>query len=191
MSDEKHGTSSGKQRRQRASSSDEKRDRRVNVKVNEAEDQQIRHMAAERNMAVSAFITEAALAADDDQLSEEALRARNELPAEEAKLRGISDEINAVARTTNATGEWQPETVELLHQAQAQAAHIEDLCDRISPKTEERVMALIEKSQRLAGHFPSEEALARARRVLRGEITEEEAIAELDRKWKSGPSGGD
>lgn len=41
-------------------------------------------------------------------------------------------------------------------------------------------MALIEKGQQLAGHYPSDEALNRARRVLTGELTPEAARAELN-----------
>lgn len=41
----------------------------------------------------------------------------------------------------------------------------------------------IEKGQQLAGHFPSEEALDRARRILTGEISPGEAYAELDAKY--------
>lgn len=44
-------------------------------------------------------------------------------------------------------------------------------------------MAGIEKGQQLAHHYPSAEALAHARRVLTGEISYDEAIAELDRDY--------
>ncbi|MGV0624592.1 antitoxin VbhA family protein [Mycolicibacter minnesotensis] len=44
----------------------------------------------------------------------------------------------------------------------------------------ENRMSEIEKGQQLAGHFPDAEALDRARRVLTGQITPEEAFAELD-----------
>jgi hypothetical protein len=47
----------------------------------------------------------------------------------------------------------------------------------------ERQMALVEKSQQLAGHFPDADALSRARRVLTGETTSAEAYAELDEKF--------
>lgn len=47
----------------------------------------------------------------------------------------------------------------------------------------ERGMAMIEKAQQLAGHFPDAEALDRARRVLEGEITGAEGYAELDDKY--------
>lgn len=43
----------------------------------------------------------------------------------------------------------------------------------------ENVMAEIEKGQQLAGHFPDADALARARRVLVGEISEEDAMREI------------
>lgn len=47
---------------------------------------------------------------------------------------------------------------------------------------EEAVVRLveIEKGQQLAGHFPSDEDLDRARRILTGEITPDEAYAELE-----------
>ena len=41
-------------------------------------------------------------------------------------------------------------------------------------------MAMIEKGQQLAGHFPDAEALGRARRVLEGTVSEADAYAELD-----------
>ncbi|WP_251454429.1 hypothetical protein [Microbacterium sp. Marseille-Q6648] len=41
------------------------------------------------------------------------------------------------------------------------------------------VMAEIEKGQQLAGHFPDAGAFARARRVLVGEISEEDAMREI------------
>ncbi|AYD89932.1 hypothetical protein D4740_01885 [Actinomyces sp. 2119] len=47
-------------------------------------------------------------------------------------------------------------------------------------------LALIEKAQQLAGHFPDAEALDRARRILDGHITPAEAYAELDEKYARG-----
>ena len=44
----------------------------------------------------------------------------------------------------------------------------------------EQAMAVIEKGQQLAGHFPSAEALDSARRVLTGELSPEGAELELD-----------
>jgi len=41
----------------------------------------------------------------------------------------------------------------------------------------------IDKGQQLAGHFPSEEALDRARRILIGEMTPEQARAEILAKY--------
>lgn len=43
----------------------------------------------------------------------------------------------------------------------------------------EQAMAVIEKGQQLAGHFPSEEALDSARRILTGELSAEDAEVEL------------
>lgn len=44
----------------------------------------------------------------------------------------------------------------------------------------EQAMAVIEKGQQLAGHFPSAEALDSARRVLTGELSPEGVEIELD-----------
>lgn len=44
-------------------------------------------------------------------------------------------------------------------------------------------MALVEKAQQLAGHFPNAEALGRARRVFKGTMTEDEARAEVAVKY--------
>ena len=44
-------------------------------------------------------------------------------------------------------------------------------------------MAMIEKGQQLAGHFPDVDALGRARRVLEGTLSEADAYAELDAKY--------
>jgi len=44
-------------------------------------------------------------------------------------------------------------------------------------------MAEIEKGQQLACHFPPEEALGRARRILSGGITADESYAELDANY--------
>jgi hypothetical protein len=44
-------------------------------------------------------------------------------------------------------------------------------------------MAMIEKGQQLAGHFPDADVLGRARRVLEGTLDEADAYAELDAKY--------
>lgn len=43
----------------------------------------------------------------------------------------------------------------------------------------EQEMALVEKGQQLAGHFPNAEALGRARRILEGTLSPEDARAEV------------
>ena len=47
----------------------------------------------------------------------------------------------------------------------------------------ENTMAEIEKGQQLAGHFPDAEALDRARRVLTGDVSAEDAREEIRRKY--------
>jgi predicted Zn-dependent peptidase len=58
---------------------------------------------------------------------------------------------------------------------------------RNAPLTEDEIdslMAQVEKGQQLAGHFPSEEDLAQAKRVLLGEITLEESFAEIEAAFR-------
>lgn len=43
----------------------------------------------------------------------------------------------------------------------------------------DQALAAIEKGQQLAGHFPDAEDLDRARRILTGELSPEDARAEL------------
>ncbi|WP_104198600.1 hypothetical protein [Cryobacterium sp. Y29] len=45
------------------------------------------------------------------------------------------------------------------------------------------LMIEMEKGQQLGGHHPSSEALGRARRLLSGEITKEEAYREISEKY--------
>jgi hypothetical protein len=44
----------------------------------------------------------------------------------------------------------------------------------------EQALAVIEKGQQLAGHYPSAEALDSARRILTGELSAEDAELELN-----------
>ncbi|MEO7017567.1 MAG: antitoxin VbhA family protein [Leifsonia sp.] len=52
----------------------------------------------------------------------------------------------------------------------------------LSPDDADVRLVEIEKGQHLAGHFPDADALDRARRILVGEITPDEAYAEIDAK---------
>lgn len=52
-----------------------------------------------------------------------------------------------------------------------------------SPGGIDEALAQIEKGQQMAGHFPDEAALDRARRVLTGEATRDDAIAEIKSKY--------
>ena len=47
----------------------------------------------------------------------------------------------------------------------------------------DNVLAQIEKGHQLAGHCPDDDAMDRARRILTGETTEDEAYAELHAKY--------
>lgn len=57
----------------------------------------------------------------------------------------------------------------------------------VAPNLElDEVMAEIEKGQQLAGHFPDDVALNRARRILTGRLTEQQAWTEIDAEYPLG-----
>ncbi|MFT4187141.1 MAG: hypothetical protein QM621_01010 [Aeromicrobium sp.] len=53
----------------------------------------------------------------------------------------------------------------------------------MSPEQADRLMIEVEKGQQVAGHFPSAVALDRARRVLDGTITPEQALREITARF--------
>ena len=53
----------------------------------------------------------------------------------------------------------------------------------LAPVEVDEAMALIEKGQQLAGHFPDADALGRARRVLEGQLSGDDAMAEIRAKY--------
>jgi hypothetical protein len=52
----------------------------------------------------------------------------------------------------------------------------------LTPDEVEARLVEIDKGQQMAGHFPDADSLGRARRILIGEITLDEAFAEIDTK---------
>ena len=57
-----------------------------------------------------------------------------------------------------------------------------DTGQALSPDEADARLVEIDKGQQMAGHFPDADALGRARRLLIGEITPDEAYAEIDAK---------
>lgn len=64
--------------------------------------------------------------------------------------------------------------------------------DRVTPETrssdakQAQILQAIVKGQQMAGHEPTADDLGRAARVLSGETTIQEAVAELDAIWRPG-----
>lgn len=55
----------------------------------------------------------------------------------------------------------------------------------LTPREQALALSAIEKSQQMTGHFPTREDLDRARRVLDGSITLEQAFEELDANFSN------
>jgi hypothetical protein len=81
----------------------------------------------------------------------------------------------AAAHVVSNPVNWKAATVELM----AMTTHVNSRGRVRTPDDVDRLMAEIEKGQQLAGHFPSDDDLNRARRVITGEITADEADAEV------------
>ena len=119
-------------RRTRATEDAAKRTRSVRVRLSEVEHASIHRMAAARHMAVSAFVAEAALSADSAETMQERKQLIAELYSARRLLAQISNNVNQIARATNATGERQEETTGTLDAARRTARRIEALCDELS-----------------------------------------------------------
>lgn len=119
-------------RGQRATDPARKRRNRLDVQMNDDELARVHRMAAERHMAVSAFVREAALSADSAETMQERKQLIGEMYSARRLLAQISNNVNQVARATNATGERQEETTGTLDAARRTARRIEVLCDELS-----------------------------------------------------------
>lgn len=116
----------------RATDSTSKRDRQLRFDLNDQELASIHRMAAARHTAVSAFVREAALSADSAETMQERKQLIVELYSVRRLLAQMSNNVNQIARATNATGEWQAETAGTLEAARRTAQRIESLCDELS-----------------------------------------------------------
>ena len=79
------------------------------VKVSEAQELRLSLLAAARNVSVSRLLVESALSGGADNARTRAELA-GELFAISRLLGKLGVNINQIARATNATGEWQPDT---------------------------------------------------------------------------------
>ncbi|WP_392423955.1 hypothetical protein [Barrientosiimonas humi] len=54
----------------------------------------------------------------------------------------------------------------------------------LSEREMQNILAMVEKGQQLAGHFPSDEDMAAARRILTGESTYEAEMADFEERHR-------
>lgn len=121
-----------RKRRSRAGDQSAKRHIPVKLMLNDVEHGRIHRMAAERHRAVAAFIVESALSADAVETNEDRKQLIVQLYQAHTLLARISNNVNQIARATNATGEYQKETGAALAAVRKTADRIEALCDELS-----------------------------------------------------------
>ncbi len=101
------------------------------VKVTAEEEAQLVQLADEQRVTVPRLLVESALAPQGETPSQ-----RRELVAAlfgTSRLLGtIANNVNQIAKATNATGEWQPETAATLEAVRRTVVRIEDTIDGLS-----------------------------------------------------------
>lgn len=66
------------------------------------------------------------------------------------------------------------------------AARTDKRAEALAGRDLEQAMAMVEKGQQLAGHFPDREALDRAEAILRGDLTYGQARAQILAMYANG-----
>ncbi len=112
------------QRRRRRANAAGGRRLRHEVKVTEAEEAQLKARAAEQGITVPRLLVEAALAGGGETATQRREVAA-QLFATYRLLAAISNNVNQIARATNATGDAQPETAATLEAVRRTALRVD------------------------------------------------------------------
>ena len=131
MDVEDDGTAAGdaaarrrEQRRRRRANAAGGRRLRHTVKVTEAEEQLLTERASEQGITVPRLLVEAALAGGGETATQRREVAA-ELFATYRLLAAISNNVNQIAKATNATGDAQPETAATLEAVRRTALRVD------------------------------------------------------------------
>lgn len=118
------------QRRRRRANVSGGRHHTHEVKVSAEEEARLLMLAEEQGVGVVRLLVESALASSGETPTQ-----RRELLAElfavHRVLSGIANNINQIAKVTNATGEWQPELHAALDSLRGHARRLDDVIDAL------------------------------------------------------------
>ncbi|UEJ84631.1 MobC family plasmid mobilization relaxosome protein (plasmid) [Brachybacterium halotolerans subsp. kimchii] len=102
------------------------------VRVSPEEEGTLKRLALEQNVTIPRFLVEAALSVEQGETPTERKQAIAELFKLHRLLAAISNNVNQIARATNATGEVQDEMRATLDAARRTAARIDTTIDEMS-----------------------------------------------------------
>ena len=99
------------------------------VKVSPEEEAVLTRLAAEQQVTIPRLLVESALAAESSETPTQRKQAIAELFALHRLLAAVSNNVNQIARATNATGEAQEETSVTLAKVRQVAVRIDEAVD--------------------------------------------------------------
>lgn len=102
------------------------------VKTSAEEEGVLLRLALAQNVSIPRLLIESAVAAEAGETLTERRNTITELFRMHRLLAAISNNVNQIARATNATGEWQAETAATLAAVRSLAERIDDAVDRLS-----------------------------------------------------------
>lgn len=102
------------------------------VKVTPEEEGQLLRLAAAQHVTIPRLLVESALAAEAGETVTERRELLVQLFAVYRLLGAVSNNVNQIAKATNATGEWQRETAATLAKVRQVADRVHDVVDELS-----------------------------------------------------------
>lgn len=102
------------------------------VLVTPEEEGVLARLAAEQRVTIPRLLVESTLATAAGETVTERRNAMAELFALHRLLAAVSNNVNQIAKATNATGEWQKETGLVLSKVRQVAGRIDDAIDGLS-----------------------------------------------------------
>ena len=102
------------------------------VKVSPEEEAVLARLAAEQQVTIPRLLVESALASESSETPTQRKQAIAELFALHRLLAAVSNNVNQIARATNATGEAQAETSATLAKVRQVAVRIDEAIDGLT-----------------------------------------------------------
>jgi hypothetical protein len=102
------------------------------VKVSPEEEGKLARLAGAQHVTIPRLLVESALASESSETPTQRRQAMAELFALHRLLAAVSNNVNQIARATNATGEVQPETAVTLAKVREVAVRIDEAIDGLA-----------------------------------------------------------